>query len=144
MKTLKLLMISTLIGFTLSSETGCVKKGPDDPLISLRTRQSRLCQDWILIQYEKNDNAIDLSGTYSEWNFQDNSTVIQTEEGTIFGFSVRTTSTGSWSFTNNKKNVSVIINNESTNYVIDRIAAKELWLTRYDGSDTYFLHFSLR
>jgi hypothetical protein len=144
MKTMKQLIILLMIGFTISSGTGCIKKGPDDPFISLRTRQARLCQDWILIQYEKNDDAIDLSGTYSEWNFHDNSTIDQTEEGTLFGFTIRTTSSGTWSFTNNKKNVSVIINNETREYVIDRLASKELWLTRYDGSDTYFLHFNLR
>jgi hypothetical protein len=144
MKIPKQLIILLVLGFIISSETGCIKKGPDDPFISLRTRQSRLCQDWILVKYEKNDGNIDLSGTYSEWNFHDNSTIDQTEEGILFGFTIRTTNTGSWSFTNSKKDVSVIINNQTTDYVIDRLAAKELWLTRYDGSDTYFLHFNLR
>jgi hypothetical protein len=144
MKILKQFIFAALIGFTLSSETGCVKKGPDDPLISLRTRQSRLCQDWILQKYEKNDGSIDLSGIFSEFNIHDNGSITQTQEGNIFGFPVRTSSDGTWSFTDSKKSISININKETDNYVIDRLSAKELWLTRYNGSDTYFLHFTLR
>jgi hypothetical protein len=144
MKMLKQFVIAALIGFTLTSEVGCVKKGPDDPLISLRTRQSRLCQDWILAKYEKNDVAMDLSGTYSEWLFHDNGSIAQTEEGTLWGFTARETSDGTWSFVDSKKSLSVNINKGTNNYVIDRLSSSELWLTRYDGSDTYFLHFTKR
>jgi hypothetical protein len=144
MKTFKRLIFLLLIGFTVSSETGCVKKGPDDPFISFRTRSSRLCQDWILVKYEKNDGNEDLSGTYNEWNIHSNGTISQTEEGTLFGFTARTTSDGTWAFLDNSKSLSVTINNGTKNYVIDRLASKELWLTRYEGSDTYFLHFQVR
>ena len=140
----KQFIVASLIGFISISETGCVKKGPDDPLISLRTRQSRLCQDWILVKYEKNDSEIDMSGIFSEWLIHDNGSIAQTEEGSIFGFPVRTTSDGTWSFTDSKKSISININSGTNSYVLDRLSASELWLTRTDGSDVYFLHFQKR
>jgi len=144
MNHLKKISFVILVGMATMFETGCIKKGPDDPLISLETRMTRMSQDWVLVQYEKNDGVIDLTGTYSEWDIHKNSTLTQTEEGTMFGFAVRTSSDGNWSFIDSKKSISININNEVKNYLIDRLSSTELWLTYYQGSDTYFLHFQVR
>ncbi len=144
MKTLKQICMAMFIGLLLSSAMGCVKKGPDDPLISFHTRQARLTQDWILVKYEKNDVTIDMSGSSSEWIFHDNGSIAQTLSGVIFGFPASTTSDGTWSFSDSKKSVSININNGTNSYVIDRLSEKELWLTRYDGGDTFFLHFQVK
>jgi hypothetical protein len=143
-KTIKTLICFLLLGSTITLETGCLKKGADDPLISFRTRKSRITNDWVLVQYQKNNGNVDLSGTYNEWNIHDNGAIDQTEEGTIFGFTTRETHTGTWTFIDNAKSLSISNNGDTKVYTIDRLEHTELWLIRTDGSDTYTYHFQPR
>jgi hypothetical protein len=144
LKTFKTLLFVLFLGATVTSETGCFKKGADDPFISLRTRKSRVTNDWVLHEYKKNGTDQDLSGTYNEWNIHDNGAIDQTEQGTLFGFTARETHTGTWSFLDNGKTLSVSNNGKTTQYTIDRLSHTDLWLIRTDGSDSYTLYFSPR
>jgi hypothetical protein len=144
MKLVKIYFFAIMTVFAMSASfslTSC-KKGSDDPVISLKTRKDRFTNTWTLTSYEKNGQPQDISGATYIYDTYNNGVVTQTVEGSIFGFATRTVTNGTWSFLNDDEDVKIILGEETTIYNIQRLASKELWLRKTDGSDIYVYYFS--
>ena len=142
MKTLKT-TFKTLFILALAavSVTSC-KKGEDDPVISLRSREDRFVNEWTLNKLEKNGTAENIDGsTYIYESFKDG-TLKETIEGSVFGVATRTIKSGTWRFVDDKEQVRISIDSNVTTYDVQRLADKELWLKKYEGEDTYIYYFS--
>jgi hypothetical protein len=124
----------------MSTFTSC-KKGSDDPIISTKSRKDRFTNSWTLNKYEKNGMVQDISGSTYIYNVFNNGTLTQTIEGDVFGFPTRTVNNGTWSFMNDDEDVNITIEGNSTIFNIQRLASKELWLKRTDGSDVHVYYY---
>ena len=134
------LVALTIAATTLTSLPSC-KKGSDDPAISFRTRDDRFTNTWTLVKYEKNGNVQNTSGSSYIYNIFKNGSLTETIEGSVFGFSARTVKDGTWSFVNDKEDVKITVEGKTTIYDIQRLASKELWLKKNDGTDTHVYYF---
>jgi len=142
MKKIKICIAAILIGMTaLATFTSC-KKGSDNPIVSLRTRKDRFTNIWTLTKYEKNGSSQDMLGTTYTYTANNNGTLTQVVEGSIFGFATRTTRQGTWAFLNDDEDVKITFDNDVTIYNIQRLATKELWLKKTVSDDTYVYYFS--
>lgn len=142
MKNLKFLTIALLMAASAMVTLPSCKKGTDDPVVSLRTRNDRFTNTWTLNKYEKNGLTQDLTGATYIYNVISNGTLKQTVEGSIFGFPTRTIIDGTWSFLNDDEDVKIKIGSDETIYNINRLANKELWLKKVSGNDTYIYYFT--
>lgn len=141
MKKIKFLLIALILGTAVSTCLTSCKKGTDDPVISLKTRNDRITNTWELLKYEKNGETQDLEGTTYTYVIRDNGSVTRTVEGDIFGFPTSTESNGTWSFINDDEDLRLDFSSETTIYNIQRLATKELWLREVNGSDVYTYYF---
>jgi hypothetical protein len=141
MKKIKFLTIAILMVAALTATLSSCKKGTDDPVVSLRTRNDRFTNTWTLTKYEKNGVIQNLSGTTYIYNVYSQGTLKQTIEGSIFGFPTRTVNDGTWSFLNDDEDVKIKIGTDETVYNINRLANKELWLKKVTGTDTHMYYF---
>ena len=131
MKTIKKTFIIIVLVLGIFS----CKKYPDGPTFSILTKKSRLCNDWKLSEFKKNDVAKDLSGQSIELTIKkDNSFVATYVVGNI-----TRTQNGKWEFINNKNKVKFTA--ESTNvgstetgveYEIRELRNNELRLIKND------------
>ncbi len=141
MKNSKYYLVALLALATVSALFPSCQKGDDDPIVSVFSRKDRFTNNWTLIKYEKNGVTQDLSGSTYTYNVFNNGTLTQTIEGDIFGFPVRTTKDGTWNFMNDDEDVKIIIDSDTTVYNIQRLASKEMWLRKVDGSDNHVYYF---
>ncbi len=141
MKSTKMMLVALIIATTMITILPSCKKGDDDPIVSLRTRKDRFTNTWTLVKYEKNGVTQDLNGATYIYNTFNSGTLTRTIEGTVFGFSARVVSDGTWSFLNDDEDVKIIITNDTVIYNIQRLANKELWLKKVDNTDTYLYYF---
>lgn len=142
MKLTKMMLTALIVATTITIILPSCKKGDDDPIISLKTRNERFTNTWTLTKYEKNGVSQDLNGATYVYNAFNNGTLTRTIEGSIFGFPTRMVNEGTWSFLNDDEDVKIIITNETVIYNIQRLASKELWLKRTDNADTYIYYFA--
>lgn len=142
MKAIKIYIITLVVATIGSLSFVSCQKGSDDPVVSLVSRKDRFTNTWTLNKYEKNGNAQDLNGTVYTYTTNNNGTLMQTIEGSIFGFETRTTRDGTWTFLNDDEDVKITISGVSTIYNIQRLASKELWLKNSSGADNYVYYFS--
>lgn len=141
MKNIKIYLIALIVAAAASVSFTSCKKGSDDPVISLKTRKDRFTNTWTLTKYEKNGVAQDISGATYIYDTYNNGVLTQTVEGSVFGFSTRKVTNGTWTFLNDDEDVKIILESVTTIYNIQRLATKELWLKRTDGNDTYVYYF---
>lgn len=87
------IMLLALIGLTMIMPLSSCKKGADDPMISLKSRESRLAGEWDVTSYV----SVSTSGTTTTTNTYD--------DGSLTYVSGSTTQTGSytWTWTIDKK-----------------------------------------
>ena len=141
MKSTKMMLVALIIATAFATILPSCKKGDDDPIVSLRTRKDRFTNTWTLVKYEKNGVIQDLNGTSYIYNVFNSGTLNRTVEGSIFGYPVKSTSDGTWTFMNDDEDVKIIISKDTTIYNIQRLATKELWLKWVDNGDTYIYYF---
>jgi hypothetical protein len=141
MKSTKIMLIALIIATAFATILPSCKKGDDDPIVSLRTRKDRFTNTWTLVKYEKNGVIQDLNGTSYIYNVFNSGTLNRTVEGSIFGYPVKSTSDGTWTFMNDDEDVKIIISKDTAIYNIQRLATKELWLKWVDNGDTYIYYF---
>lgn len=140
MNKIKFLIVALVIAATSISLSSC-KKGSDDPVVSLKTRQDRFTNTWTLVKYEKNSVNQDLNGTTYTYTTKNDGTLTRTVEGIVFGYPTRTVSSGNWVFQNDYEDVKITINNDVTIYNVQRLASKELWLKEVNNADTHIYYF---
>ena len=138
-----LILLLTLIFF--GAIQSC-KKGENDPLISLRSRDSRITGNWILVNAETNSNidgdissatytnsimtetSNDNSSSYSysiNWDVKSDGTINSSE--TINGYLSTSMLTWYW-LDDNQKKTKIFISGGEGIYVVDRLTNKELVL----------------
>lgn len=118
------ILIAHLFLFICISFSSCLKKGEDDPLISLRTRKARLTGEWTMtsgkrIDYSPGSTSLDLTYTKNSYTLIETDidgsthessgsalfTIIFKKDGTfierqqLFINPTITTLTGTWNFT---------------------------------------------
>jgi hypothetical protein len=141
MRNLKFYLAAVVLITIVSTVLPSCQKGDDDPIISVVSRKDRFTNTWTLESFEKNGVTQDLSGTTYTYNMFNNGTLTQTVEGDIFGFPVRTVNDGTWTFMNDDEDVKIIIGSDTVIYNLQRLASKELWLRKIEGTDTYTYYF---
>jgi hypothetical protein len=126
---------------------GACKKYDEGPLISLRTKESRLCREWKLDKYTVNgvEQANDANGTLEFKKDGSLTDTYHTENLGVLEFR------GTWHFTQDKKYIEIselsckikkdsyglsslfknISDAEWTEYEIMRLTAKEFFIVRY-------------
>lgn len=141
MNKIKLYVVALMmVTLALTTFSAC-KKGSDDPVVSLKTRNDRFTNTWTLVKYEKNGVIQDLNGSTYMYSVLNNGTLTRTIEGSIFGFPTRTVKDGTWAFQNDDEDVKITIESDVQIYNIQRLASKELWLRKSDNADTYIYYF---
>ncbi|GEM_PF-1217963 len=141
MKNMKFYVFAVLFAVVAGTLMPSCKKGEDDPIISVVTRKDRFTNTWTMVKYEKNGVTQDISGATYTYSVFDNGTLTQTIEGSIFGFPTRQTKNGTWNFFNDEEDVKIIIEQDTVNYNLQRLAAKELWIRNTTDSDTFVYYF---
>lgn len=127
----KLLVLSLLAIFMLVGFSSC-KKYEDGPMISFRSKTSRLVGDWKITKVT--ESGIDVSDKYDTYafTFKDDNTYthMKTKE-----------ETGKWSFNDDKTKIELTINGTGTidSYTIIRLKNDELTLEQTVG--THLLKF---
>lgn len=143
MKTVKFYLSALFIAtIVLATFPSCSKKGADDPVVSLKTRNDRFTNTWTLVKFEKNGVAQDISGNTYIYSVFNNGTLSQTIEGSFFGFPTKTVKDGVWVFMNDDEDVRISIGGDTVIYNIQRLASKELWLKKTVDLDTYVYYFN--
>jgi len=141
MKQFKYFALAMLVGTVAAISFSSCKKGADDPVVSLVSREDRFANTWTLTKYEKNGVAQDLNGAKYMYSIYKSGTLTQLIEGTIFGFPTRKIENGTWRFLNDSEDVEITIKDVRTIYTIQRLASKELWLKKIEGTDTHIYYF---
>lgn len=141
MKNIKFYLIGILVISAISTVLPSCQKGDDDPIVSVYSRKDRFTNNWTLTKYEKNGITQDINGSTYTYAVFNNGTLTQTVEGSIFGFPVRTTNDGTWNFVNDDEDVKIIIDSDTVTYNIQRLASKELWLRKTEGTDVNVYYF---
>ncbi|MBC7425965.1 MAG: hypothetical protein H7321_05465 [Bacteroidia bacterium] len=141
MKKFKHILIAAIVALTVFPAMQSCKKGEDDPGLSLRSRKQRITNDWTLTKVEKNGENQDVKGQTYKLNFHKSGSLTQTVQGTFFGATTTKTSEGTWEFVNDKEDVKINIDNETTIFQIQRLAHDELILKENDGGNTYTYYF---
>jgi len=142
MKSLRVFLLSALVGLgVLTCLDSCTKKGSDDPAVSLRSRKDRFTNTWVLNKYEKNGVTQDISGSTYTYEVFNNGRLVQTIEGSVFGFPTKSSKEGTWEFVNDEEDVKITIEGNITIYNVQRLSSNELWLKSTDASNTYVYYF---
>ncbi len=132
-----------LLAVTSIAYSAC-QKGPDDPAISFRSRESRIINTWVLEEYIADGRQQDLSGTYFEYDIKDDNGVRKTTEGALFGVPIRESQNGTWNFKDNKQDIEFVIENQPSLYDIIRLSNDELWLQFDVSGKTYVQKFGAK
>lgn len=142
MKNLSVYLLSALMGLgMISCLDSCTKKGSDDPSVSLRSRKDRFTNTWILNKYEKNGVNQDISGSTYTYEVFNNGRLVQTIEGSVFGFPTKSSKEGTWEFVNDEEDVKITVDGNITIYNVQRLSSNELWLKATDNGTTYVYYF---
>ena len=142
MKNAKIYLLSMIIGLTsVSLLSSCAEKGEDDPAVSLRTRKDRFTNTWGLVKYEKNGVNQDISGSTYTYEVFNSGRLVETIEGSVFGFPTKSSKEGTWEFVNDEEDVKITIEGTITTFNVQRLASDELWLKRLENGNTHVYYF---
>jgi hypothetical protein len=134
MKTpLKMILLMLIAGIVLPFSQGC-QKYPDGPLISLKSKTTRISNTWKVDNYKV--NGTDYTSLVSGY------TETFTKDGDYsYKFSL-ITGTGTWAFENNNETVRITgIDNQSTvDLVIMKLDDSQFWYYYMDGDDKKEFH----
>lgn len=129
MKTKNFLLLFAVAAL-LGSVTAC-KKYEDGPAVSLLTKKQRLCRTWFVRSVTSGSIGFENPSPESyKYEFQKNGTLTITQDGN--------SSTGSWSFADNKEDLSITVDGSIYLAEIRRLTKKELWLEQ-EVDDTDYL-----
>lgn len=111
------------------------KKYEDGPALSLRTKKSRLVNEWEY-DYVRAANGDNITASYA------NSTIEFTKDETYISTIGSSTETGTWQFAHDKEDVVMTEPSSGGTLTlhITRLKARELWFTVEQGSGTYTYH----
>ena len=132
--------------------TGC-KKGENDPFLSLKSRDARITANWKLVKVESSDVSTDPSGTDTDTETYDGTTMNYAYNGTTYstfsyslsveilkdGTCITTrvvdgdteTDNGRWYWMNSAKNKTMIYLDNLGTFEVDGLKSKELMLKTY-------------
>ncbi|MEO8151064.1 MAG: hypothetical protein ABI723_25750 [Bacteroidia bacterium] len=132
MKNKKLLLGISLIVITLSS----CKKYEDGPLISLRSREERVANNWRIEKAMDNGNDITSDIDNYHVSFTKGGEATLTAKYNFLGVTYTFSTHGTWSFENKDEKIKVDYedDNADATYLILRLKEKELWV-REEGND---------
>jgi hypothetical protein len=143
---LKTLSLSLVCAFLLLSFSGC-QKYPDGPLLSLRTKAHRMCENWKRVkEYE---NGTDITSTAMSHIYSESRNIFM--DGT-FSYNLSTDNgsvsySGTWVFSTDKTivNFAYVVGTTNVNetFLILRLKEGDMWLreTTFSG-DIYEYHFA--
>jgi hypothetical protein len=144
---MKLILILTSVSVSFNS----CKKFEDGPLLSVRTKDARLSNDWILNQVLK--DGVDYTSSYL--NTSEYCSLILTENGTYNWYIKRDSTivdvvTGGYTFGKKESNLNLATLFSSPErfyegYTITRLTNKELWLKSHIiNKDELEFHFTAK
>ena len=81
MKIAKKFSVAMVAFMLITMAFSACKKGSDDPVVSLKTRNDRFTNTWTLVKYEKNGVIQDLNGSTYMYSVLNNGTLTRTIEG---------------------------------------------------------------
>ena len=115
------------------------KKYPEGPAISLRTKSERIANTWKISKYLE-DNV----DKTSDFNTIFNNYTLKTTKGGDYTLTYKAlslanyTETGSWSFSSDKKDITLLQSNPnngtSSTWQILKLYEKELWVRKIDSN----------
>jgi hypothetical protein len=130
---LKTTMLFTVLTFVASS----CKKYDDGPLISVRSKEERIANTWVIENAYNNGN--DVTGDYDQYDLymDKDSKAKLTSNYKSGGITFSYTTEGAWRFENSKNDLRLDFENDDADrvYEILRLKEEELWL-KEKGGDT--------
>jgi len=122
-----LLMAGTIV-------TSC-SKYEEGPKLTLASKKARLTGDWKLVSINNNGTTQTVSGYESSVLIEKDGTIKNTVTYSILGTPNTITQNGTWEFSDDKTKVLVKLNGSSNTdeFIIVRLASKELKLKQVDG-----------
>lgn len=139
---MKTIILKTAILFSVFTliATGC-KKYEDGPIISVRSKEERIANTWVI--EKAYDNGNDVTSDYDQYDLtmdKDHNAKLTSnyKSGNVtFSFSTE----GVWSFENNKNDLRLDFNNNDADrvYEILRLKENELWLKEKGGEEELHL-----
>ena len=127
MKSFKIAFVATII--LLQTMTSC-NKYEDGPLVSLRSRNERVANNWRISKALENGNEVTSSFDRYEISFTKENKASLTAHYTFLTLEYDYTTEGTWSFTDNDAKLMVDYDNNlaDVTYIILKLEEKELWL----------------
>jgi len=136
-------IILSLITVTLLSVSSC-KKYPDGPGFSLRTKTSRVVNNWKIVQAF--DNGKEVTSDYNKYELSLTKTgkASLAVKYVILGLNFEYVTNGTWAFVSNKEKISFDFENNDADkvYKILKLEEDEMWLKEDTG--TLELHYVTR
>ena len=106
-----------LLIIVITSLFSC-KKYEEGPIFSLRTKKSRLVNEWKLLDA--------IAGIDLYWKFEKNGKCTQTINSLSFD--------GTWNFEDNKESLAITFNGKTESSPIIKLTKDELWLKDLQGN----------
>lgn len=135
MKTTHILILLTVFSAMIAS----CKKYEDGPSLSLKTKKSRVANEWIYNEVTS-PNGTNITSSYANsfLEFKKDDSYIQTSSSYSY--------TGTWQFASGKEDIVMTESGsgDSETLHILRLKEKELWFTVEDYLGTYEYHMSQR
>lgn len=130
---LKFVAVVTLIGFMTLGTQSC-KKYEDGPMISLRSREARIANNWKVENYKKND--VDYTTFVTDY-----SEVFSKDGNYSYNWGVFA-GNGTWALQNNDQEIKITGNSNqaTTTLFILKLEEKTFWYYYMDGDDKKEFH----
>ncbi len=130
---IKMILLMMIFGAVLPLSQGC-QKYPDGPLISLKSKTTRISNTWSVDNYKV--NGTDFTSLVSGY------TETFTKEGNYSYKISLIEGTGTWAFENNNETVRITgVENQSTvDLVIMKLDDSQFWYYYMDGEDKKEFH----
>jgi len=124
-----LLMVSTIV-------TSC-SKYEEGPNFALSSKKARLTGDWKLTAVNENGTDQNISSYQTTVSINKDESFKQTVTYTVFGVPNTIEVTGTWKFNDDKTKLLITTSGQNTadEYIIVRLASKELKLKQVEGSN---------
>jgi hypothetical protein len=129
----KMILLMMIIGIVIPFNQGC-QKYPDGPVISLKSKTTRISNTWVIDNYKLNGtDYTSLVSGYSE--------TFTKEGGYSYKFGLLE-GTGVWAFANNNEIVRItgIDNQSNVDLVIQKLDDSQFWYYYMDGDDKKEFH----
>lgn len=125
----KQIVKTILFFFTLTIGLSGCGKYTDGPNFTLKTKEARLCRTWNVVSI----GSEVINGYYQlKFTFDKNSNLTIREISTEPGWEYDDAYAGEWRFSQDKKDIELIIDGEISFATIDRLTSDELWF-KLDG-----------